>query len=285
MKKLSIIIPTYNRAGYIEEAINSVLEQDYFLENPLAETCDFLVVDDGSQDGTREIVKQFAPAVGYQYQDNKGASAARNLGLSKTKSEFVAFLDSDDLWKKEKLSVQMAFMQTNTEAKMCCTGETWIRNGVFVNPRKKHQKYSGWIFDKVLPLCLLSLSSALFRRSLFTDIGNFDEGLPVCEDYDFSIRLAHKYPIHFIPQALIIKRGGHIDQLSKKYWGMDRYRIKALEKALALDLSPQQKEQVKKEIRRKSRILIQGFLKRDKGEEARFYQDISQKYNNLKGES
>jgi len=277
-KKLSIIIPTYNRAGYIEEAIQSVLEQEYFLNNPIKEICDILVVDDGSQDRTRDIVQQFAPDVGYLYQNNKGASAARNLGLTKTKSEFVAFLDSDDLWKKEKLSVQMDFMQSHLEAKMCCTGETWIRNGIFVNPRKKHQKYSGWIFDKVLPICLLSLSSALFRRDLFEDIGIFDEELPVCEDYDFSIRLAHKYPIHFISQALIIKRGGHADQLSKKYWGMDRFRIKALEKALTLELSPQQKELVKQELRKQRQMLIQGFLKRGKDQEAGSFREILEKY-------
>ena len=129
----------------------------------------------------------------------------------------------------------MSYMEAFPKAMICYTEEVWVRNGVFVNPRKKHKKHSGWIFEKVLPLCLLSLSSALFRREVFEVVGSFDESMPACEDYDLGIRLAHKFPIHLIDLPLIVKRGGHADQLSRQFWGMDRFRVYALEKALEMD--------------------------------------------------
>ena len=277
--KISVIIPTFNRADFLKGAIESVLDQDYFCRPGKNSNFELLVIDDGSFDDTREICESFEGKVKFHFQNNQGVSAARNLGLKLSRGEYIAYLDSDDLWKKNKLSIQMDFLKSHPEAVMCCTGEIWIRRGVFVNPRKRHQKYSGWIFDKVLPLCLLSLSSALFRKKVFGEIGNFDEEFPVCEDYDFSIRLAFHYPLHFIPEPLIVKRGGHSDQLSKKYWGMDRFRVKALEKALKLQLSSQQERQVLHQFHKKCKILINGFRKREKFQEADEYISLLKKYN------
>lgn len=264
---ISVIIPTHNRAFFLGEAIQSVLDQDHFVRNgPSA--FELLVVDDGSTDSSRDIVHSFGKRAKYHFQPNRGVSAARNKGLDLARGDYIAFLDSDDLWKKEKIGIQLSFMEAFPEAKVCTTEETWIRRGVFVNPKKKHKKYSGWIFDKVLPLCLLSLSSALFRKEIFEEIGRFDEELPVCEDYDLGIRIAAKYPVHLHPKALVIKRGGHADQLSRKYWGMDRFRVIALEKALHLDLVPRQKELIRQELVKKYLILTKGYKKRNKHEEA-----------------
>jgi len=276
---ISVIIPTYNRAQYLKEAIDSVLGQDYFSNTSGADSYELIVIDDGSTDGTKNVVDPYMTEIRYTYQPHKGVSSARNLGLKLSKGDFIAFLDSDDLWKKEKIRLQMQYMKEHPEAVVCCTQEIWIRNGVFVNPRNKHRKHSGWIFDKFLPLCLLSLSSALFRRRLFDEIGAFDEDLPACEDYDLGIRLAHKYPVVFLNEPLIIKRGGHEDQLSKKYWGMDRFRVRALEKALTLDLSEKQERLVKKEMLKKCRILIGGFEKRGKTSGASDYKKIIGKYD------
>ncbi len=170
----------------------------------------------------------------------------------------------------------MAYFKTFPGAKVSYTEEVWIRNGARLNPHKKHAKPSGWIFDRVLPLCLLSLSSCLFRREVFEAIGGFDESLPVCEDYDLGIRIARRYPIHLIPAPLIIKLGGHADQLSHRYWGMDRYRVRALEKALRSGLEPWQEKLVREEICRKSRVLLQGFEKRGNLEEAGLYRRLIQ---------
>ncbi len=274
----SIIIPTYNRAAMLREAIESVFAQDYLKNKEQSARFELFVVDDGSTDDTREIVGSFGDSLSYIYSEHRGVSAARNLGLRQARGEHIAFLDSDDLWKEDKLSIQMNYMKTFPKAVMCYTEETWIRNGRFVNPRKKHRKFSGWVFDKVLPLCLLSLSSALFRRSVFEEIGVFDEDLPACEDYDLAIRLAHKYPWHLISRPLIFKRGGHADQLSQRFHSIDVYRIKSLEKALTLDLTGEQRKQVCQAIVIKSRILILGLKKRNKYEEMLYYQSLIDKY-------
>ncbi len=276
---ISVIIPTYNRADFLKEAVQSVLNQHYFRDQDKERRFEIIVVDDGSTDTTAEVVRSFACDISYVYQENRGVSAARNLGLQHARGDFIAFLDSDDLWKRGKIGIQMSLMNTVSHAMMCYTEEIWIRNGVFVNPKKRHRKYSGWIFDKVLPLCLISLSSALFRREVFEMIGSFDEDLPVCEDYDFGIRLAHRYAVHFLTRPLIVKRGGHADQLSQKYWGMDRFRIRALEKALSLDLSPGERDLVRREIVKKSRVLINGLSKRGKIAEADKYKKLIDAYS------
>ena len=239
---------------------------------------EIIVIDDGSTDNTKDIVKSFGSKMKYHFQEHKGVSAARNLGLDLAQGDYIAFLDSDDLWKIEKISIQMSYMNAFPKAKVCYTEEIWMRSGVFVNPKKKHRKYSGWIFDRVLPLCLISLSSALFRSEVFAEIGKFDEELLACEDYDFGIRLALKHPVCFLPKPLIIKRGGHADQLSRKYWGMDRFRVKALEKTLNLDLTPNQEMLVRQEIVRKSQILAIGFKKRNNKAEASKYLSLIDKH-------
>jgi glycosyltransferase involved in cell wall biosynthesis len=274
---ISVIIPTYNRASFLGEAIQSVLNQDYFVRKGIS-SFDFLVIDDGSTDNTKEIVKSFGNKMKYHIQEHKGVSAARNLGLDLAQGDYIAFLDSDDLWKKEKISIQMSYMNAFPKTMVCYTEEIWMRRRVFVNPKKKHRKYSGWIFDRVLPLCLISLSSALFRSEVFAEIGKFDEELPACEDYDFGIRLALKYPVYFLPKPLIIKRGGHADQLSRKYWGMDRFRVEALEKTLSLDLTPDQEMLVRQEIVKKCQILAIGFEKRNNKAEARKYLSLIDKH-------
>ena len=274
--KVSIIIPTYNRAIFLQEALASVINQTIFPEFWGQGKIEIIIIDDGSQDETEQVVTQgkYKSWVSYYRQDHQGVSVARNRGLKMAQGDLIAFLDSDDLWLLEKLAVQLSFMKTFPQAMLCYTGEIWIRRGRRVNPRKKHRKYSGWIFDKVLPLCLLSLSSALFRRRVFDEVGLFDEELPACEDYDLGIRLAHRYPFYLIDKHLIVKRGGHPDQLSHKYWGMDRFRIKALEKALNLDLTIEQEKLVRQEIIRKAKILVNGFRKRGKEKEAEVYQQL-----------
>jgi glycosyltransferase involved in cell wall biosynthesis len=282
---ISVIIPTFNRAAFLGEAIASVLKQDYFNRPGPGRRFELLVVDDGSEDGTRCVVESFGGQVTWLRQPHRGVSAARNLGLHRARGEFIAFLDSDDLWEKEKMGVQMGYFKAFPEAKVCCTEEVWLRRGRRLNPHQEHQKHSGWIFGRVLSLCLLSLSSCLFRREVFEEVGIFDESLPVCEDYDLGIRLAHRYPVHFIARPLIIKRGGHPDQLSQRYWGMDRFRVQALEKALRLDLSPAQKRLVEEELVRKCGILSRGFSRRGNAAEADRYRALALRYGGRDAEA
>ncbi len=281
---ISVIIPTYNRASFLSEAIQSVLDQDYFKDCQAVPCFELWVIDDGSTDETKEVVRSYRGKVRYHYQPHRGVSAARNQGLRLSSGNFIAFLDSDDIWMGNKMRSQMSFMQAYPKTMVCYTEEVWVRNGVFVNPKKKHQKYSGWIFDKVLPLCLLSLSSALFKRDVFEVVGFFDENMPACEDYDLGIRLAQRYPILLIDTPLIVKRGGHKDQLSRQFWGMDRFRVYALEKALTMDLTPEQESLVRRVLVKKCQILIQGFRKRHNIEEEKKYLSLVHKYRDRKEE-
>lgn len=275
---VSAIIVTYNRASFLSEAIESVINQTYFQRNP--DDWELIIIDDGSTDRTPEIVRNYMADARIKYfrTGNRGVSAARNLGLASARGNFIGFLDSDDLWLKDKIQVQISYLKAFPKAMFCLTEEIWIRHGRRVNQARKHQKYSGWVLDKVLPLCLLSLSSALFRKELFLEIGNFDETLPVCEDYDLGLRIALRYPYHFISTPLILKRGGHADQLSRRYWGMDRWRIQALEKAFQENLNPEQAELIKAEIVKKCKVLIGGYEKRGKIEEANYYRTLIEKY-------
>jgi len=282
---ISVIIPTYNRALFLSEAIRSVLEQDYFKDCQEIPCFEFWVIDDGSTDETREVVRSFGGKVKYFFQRHQGVSAARNQGLRLSSGDYIAFLDSDDLWMEKKIRTQISFMEAYPKAMACYTGERWVRDGVLVNPGKRHRKYSGWIFKNVLPLCLLSLSSALFRKKVFEVIGGFDETLPACEDYDLGIRLAYRFPVHLIDRPLIVKRGGHADQLSRKYWGMDRFRVRALEKALNLALTPDQEQAVRDELVKKCQILIQGFRKRNNIREERRYLGLIERHGREKEEA
>jgi len=255
--RISVIIPTYNRGKVLERAIKSVLAQTYT-------NFELIVVDDGSTDNTSRILSKFAEKIRYFSKLHGGVSSARNFGLEKSEGTWVAFLDSDDYWLPEKLERQMQYLQENPEILIVQTDEKWIRRGIYVNPMKKHRKYSGWIFPQCLPLCIVSPSAVLVHQKVFNDVGVFDENLPVCEDYDLWLRIASKYQIALIPEKLVVKTGGHSDQLSRQYWGMDRYRIQALEKLLKdnLALTPPQRELVLKEIIKKLTILETGRRKR-----------------------
>ena len=112
----------------------------------------------------------------------------------------------------------------------------------------------------------------MFRREVFDEVGRFDEELPVCEDYDLGIRIAAKYPVYLLPKPLIVKRGGHADQLSRKHWGMDRFRIKALVKLIKSGtLNERQLKATLEELSLKCRIYGNGCLKRGKTEEGALY--------------
>jgi len=272
MPRVSIIIPTCNRKAFVQEAIGSVLAQTY-------EDFELIVVDDGSSDETGEALKRYDERLHYLYQANQGVSAARNNGLALAQGELIAFLDSDDLWLPKKLAIQVAFMDQYPEAQICYTDELWIRRGVRINPKKRHAKYSGEIYPHCLPLCIISPSSALMRRALFAQVGTFDPGLPVCEDYDLWLRVAARFPVFFIPQRLIVKRGGHPDQLSRQEWGNDRYRVIAIAKILETGiLPPELRELTIQELHRKVRVLINGYLKRGKERETKDLQGLVEHY-------
>ena len=223
---ISVIIPTWNRAERLVNALQSAFSQSL----PPTEV---IVVDDGSTDNTREIVRRQFPDARYLFQQNKGVSSARNTGIAAASGDWIALLDSDDHWQADKLQQQCEQLRAWPDFKICHSDEIWIRNGRRVNPMKKHAKQGGHIFRQCLPLCVISPSAVLIHRDLFNEVGLFDERLPACEDYDLWLRICALHPVLYIDKPLITKTGGHADQLSRRHWGMDRFRIHALENILA----------------------------------------------------
>ena len=263
---VSVIIPTFNRWPLVGRAIESVLVQSYA-------DLEIIVVDDGSTDDTALRLSRFGSRLRVLQQPNRGVSAARNLAARHARGSYLAFLDSDDLWLAEKLAIQTVFMGRNPAVQICQTEEVWIRNGARVNPKAKHRKPSGDIFISSLELCLVSPSAVMLTRELFERVGGFDESLPVCEDYDLWLRIAVDHPVPLINDALVIKRGGHADQLSRSTWGMDRYRVLALQKLLRSGLDGSRRAAAIEVLRRKVGVLAAGARKRGKASEAAAYED------------
>lgn len=251
---ITVIIPTYNRYKVLKRALACVFSQSY----PPSEV---IVVDDGSTDNTAQITIDY-PTVKYLYQNNNGVSSARNLGIQNAKSDWVAFLDSDDEWRHDKLAQQVKFHQENPNILMSYTDEIWFRNGVNVKIPKKFQKIGEDVFLENLEYCNIAPSSALIHKSIFEDVGVFDESLEVCEDYDLWLRILLKYDIGLVNQKLILKYGGDDDQLSTKHWGMDRFRVLTLEKLLK---TKTEKTQLIQEcLVKKYELLLKGAIKYDK---------------------
>ena len=269
--EISVIIPTYNRATMVVEAVESVLAQE-------ASNFELIVVDDGSNDDTADRLGLYGHRLRYYKQSNTGVSGARNRGLELCRAPFIAFLDSDDLWLPDKLRLQHQYLVKHPEVQICQTEEVWWRKGRRVNPKKHHQKPSGDIFRRSLDLCLVSPSAVMVRRELFETVGYFDEELPAAEDYDLWLRVAVDYLVPLLPEPLVIKRGGHPDQLSARP-SIDRYRIRALEKLLSSDrLCRKKYDWTWQTFRRKCEIYGQGCLKRGRVREGEAYLKLPNKY-------
>ena len=252
---ISVVIPTYNRKHTLPRAIASVLNQTL-------QPTEIIMVDDGSTDGTADWIQETYPRINPIRQSNKGVSAARNIGIKSAKCDWIALLDSDDEWLPDKLERQVEAFNQNPGIKLCHTEEIWIRNGVRVNQKKKHQKYGGHIFEKCLDMCRISPSSAIFHQSLLDDVGYFDEAFSICEDYDLWLRITAEYPVLFLDEPLIKKYGGHRDQLSIVPDGIETYRIQVLEKLIQQKFTFSQKKSMEKMLIRKLKIYANGAQKR-----------------------
>jgi glycosyltransferase involved in cell wall biosynthesis len=269
---VSVIIPTYNRGWTVRDAIDSVLGQTYA-------DVELIVVDDGSTDRTPQMLDAYGDRLRVIRQANQGVSAARNHGIGESSGPLIALLDSDDIWLPKKLAVQVDFFKMNPAALICQTEEIWIRNGLRVNPGKRHRKPSGMIFERSLELCLVSPSAVMVRRELIEKVGLFDESLPACEDYDLWLRVGCRFPVHLLDKPLTIKRGGHADQLSRLS-SLDKYRIRSLVKLIEKGrLTPTQRNAAVIALRKKCAVYANGCLKRGRLDEALRYTILSRQYH------
>ena len=197
--KVSIIIPTYNQAEYLKEAIESVLNQTY-------KNIEIIIVDDGSTDNTLEVVASFDNKIVYIQQRNKGASSARNTGIKEASGEYVAFLDSDDMWIKNKLEKQIEFIKNDPEIGLLGTGcYEMINMGKMIY--KKIFPAKNEILQKdLIKYNPFIQSSVIVEKDVFNDIDLYDEKFKESEDYDLWLRIAQKYKVANLPEALVTKR-------------------------------------------------------------------------------
>ena len=268
----TVIIPTYNRKETLCHALDSVLSQTVPAQS-------VIVVDDGSTDETGAMLEQVYPQVTVLTQDNQGVSAARNRGISATVTPWIALLDSDDRWLPKKIEQQFEAIQNAPTTRLFHTEEIWIRNGVRVNQMKKHRKSGGDVFARSLELCCISPSSVLMHRTLFEQYGLFDTELPACEDYDLWLRIAAGEAVGFVTEPLTVKYGGHADQLSRAHWGMDRFRVYAIEKLLlGGTLNAEQAERARQTLVKKLDILSNGARKRGQLDDVAAYQEKRAKW-------
>ncbi len=256
--KISVVIPTLNRINTLQRALDSVINQTY-------KPAEIIVVDNGSSDGTLKFLREQYPKITILTENKIGVSSARNKGIKKSINQWIALLDSDDAWHPRKLEIQTSMLDSALkEYNLIHTDEVWFRNNKHINQMKKHKKQGGYIFERCLSLCCISPSSVLFKKNILDKVGLFDESLPVCEDYDMWLKICSSEEVLFAQDKLTYKYGGHKDQLSKSYWGMDRFRIKSIENIIKnFDLTYKQKKQAKRELIKKLKIIINGAFKRN----------------------
>ncbi|WP_372998763.1 glycosyltransferase family 2 protein [Sulfurimonas sp.] len=260
--EISVVIPTYNRYNVLQRALESVYAQTH-------KPKEVIIIDDGSTDETSQILKLF-PDAKYFYQNNAGVSSARNLGIKKANFEWIAFLDSDDEWHPEKLQEHLELHLNKPELQMSYTDEKWIRDAKELKVPKRYRKFGGNIFKECLSHCIIAPSATLIHKDLLERVGLFDESLEVCEDYDLWLRIAIDNKIGLVDKKLITKYGGDEDQLSMKFWGMDRFRVKALEKLL--EISESKEELIKSMLIEKYSLLLKGAKKHDKMQDINNYE-------------
>lgn len=271
---VSVIIPTHNRAGFLAQAIDSVLSQTYT-------NFELIVVDDGSSDGTQPLLASYGKALISLRQENRGPAAARNAGIRAARHPLLAFLDSDDQFARHKLALQVAAMEAQPKMLISHTQETWFRNGRHLNQKKHHAKEGGDIFVRNLALCTVGMSTVMARQELFERVGLFDESFPCCEDYELWLRVSVAHSFLLVDAPLTVKHGGRPDQVSVRFkTGMDRFRIRALEKLLSsTPLTPEQSRLARRELVRKAVLYGNGCLKHGHCEEGQRSLALAARYS------
>ncbi len=256
-----MIIPTFNREKHLLNALSSIKNQTHNID-------EVLVIDDGSTDNTQKILNKISK-IKVIKTENLGVSHARNIGIKESKNRWIAFLDSDDTWIQDKIEKQINFHKENQNILFSHTGEIWIRDGKRVKYPKSLKKPQGECFLQNISTCKIATSSVLMHKSIFDDIGYFDEKLKVCEDYDLWLRVTQKYTTGLIDEELIVKNAGH-KQLSTSIFAIDRYHIYSLQKFLNSKFT----DEVKQEIIRKCNILIKGAQKHQNQEILEIYSKV-----------
>lgn len=217
---ISVIIPTYNRGHYIVEAVESVLSQTF---SPL----EIIVVDDGSTDNTIDVLAPYVERLAYIRQENRGIGAARNLGVARSTSEFIAFLDDDDLWLPDKLRLQMnAYRQAPDLDAVYCHVEQFISPELSAGAAARLRHLAG----KVQPAPISC--AMLVRRVAFLRVGPFDEALNIAVDMDWYARLCETELKTAMLDQVLYRRRLHSSNVNILYAHEQSERLSVLKRAL-----------------------------------------------------
>lgn len=222
MPKVSVIIPTYNYGRYLIEAVESVLNQTY-------KDFELIVVDDGSTDNTREVLKPYLHRLRYMYQENQGISAARNRGFQESTGEYIAYLDADDVWLPEKLAKQIPLLDEDPSLGFVCGATHEMdQDGKIFHLRNKPRR-SEDTFESLFRKNFIPTLTVVIRRSCLETVGGFDTSLPLSQDYDMWLRLAKRYKFVYwnIPLA---KYRVHANNISKNQSQRLRSHLKIISK-------------------------------------------------------
>jgi glycosyltransferase involved in cell wall biosynthesis len=273
---VSVIIPVYNRYHLLREAVNSVLSQTY-------QDIELIVVDDGSEDRARHLEDEFSDIRVLHLVHTGMPGFVRNRGVDIARGQWIAFLDSDDIWMREKLAVQMAAVSNQPGCVINHTRERWVRDGRLISQKHFNHTRSGDMFEDSLNKCIIGPSTVLMRQDLFTRLGGFRDDLEIAEDYEFWLRVTALHTVTYCDSELVIKQAGHGDQLSEKYGQIEIFRIRGLEELVAASWFERHAgliHQLKacRELSRKCGVYSTGARKRGKAEEARLYEELQQKY-------
>lgn len=268
--RVTVVIPVRDRPEMLRRAVKSVLAQSF-------QDFDLVVVDDASQLDLSEV-RDLVEGAGHHWLSltkNIGPAGARNAGAQMVKSEWLAFLDSDDVWEVEKLQQQVDWHAGHAGIEISQCEEQWVRNGRPFNKKANQAQPEGVIFENCVRVCCISPSCVMMSQKLWQRLGGFDERYRVCEDYELWLRTTLNEPAGLVKGdggALVTRHGGHGDQLSFALPAMDRFRVMALlDLMLKVELSPQQKRWVLSGILQRSEVLLKGAQKRAKEEDVRIY--------------
>jgi len=197
---VSVVIPMFNRAHTISDAVNSVLAQTY-------SNYEIILVDDGSTDNTIEVISQYGDAVIYVNQENLGPSVARNTGIKQAKGELIAFLDSDDVWHEDKLARQVACFADAPRVGLVASGhEIRDENWNLIHITRLTNREIGQIHRKDLYKNFFSTPSVIVRAKCFQEVGCFDETIRYAEDWDMWLRILKHYECKIINEPLVSVR-------------------------------------------------------------------------------
>ena len=215
--KISVIIPAYNSATYIDECIQSVLYQTYKAHQ-------IIVVDDGSTDCTSNVISKFKNEIEYIYQPNSGPSCARNKGVALSTGDWIAFLDSDDVWMPDKLEKQVNYMRNRSSVKLVVT-DMFEGQHVDCERISTFNNFEGimegHIFERLLKSSYIYTPTVLVEKNVLLEFGGFNVSMNMMEDLDLFLRIAHKYEIGVLDELLVFRRR-HSQNISMSFGALDR---------------------------------------------------------------